>query len=837
MKSLTLNGVWQLTYNTLGKNQDKWNRTIPATVPGDIHLDLMAAGLICEPLISDNSKKYHWIEEKEWWYSKKFEVSETFFGKKIELVCDGLDLTADIWVNGVLVGSANNMFVQHRFDVGKVLCVGENEILVRLDVGFNAVGDVPTEKFAKSWGREEPRRPWMRKAQQSFYWDVAPRLLTCGIWRDIYLESFDEVILSDVYVTSQTRADTATVSVFAEITSSISDICELEVVVKDEKSEIIRKVPVALHKGEQKKQIDVELKNPKLWWPNGMGNANLYQVSIRLLNEDGYLYGEKQLKHGIRTIEILQESLNENERTFTVVVNGFKVFCKGGNWVPSDSIYARINREKEYKLLKYAQEANFNMIRIWGGGVYPDTFFYEICDELGIMVWQDFMYACAYYPDFEPAFCAGAKEEAEKVVRKFRNHASLALWCGNNETYWMHNRVDPNGEFYGLKIYAEILPAAIKHLDPKTYYHPSSPYPGPAFNQENQGDQHIWSYVLGWYELNHRSDSWDYSEEEKKTVMKIWDIPELNHKFISEFGIYCPSNMASMQKFMGEHPVRTEGEIYQHHRNHFEADFILEMLRRYYKHRDDYSLEEFIIAGQMVQSEALKYIFEEFRSRMYVCSGTLFWEYNDAWGHIGYTPVDYYLNVKPLYYYMRRVFAPVHAVFKNQANQLWVLNDKPQEQSLEIEYGVMSFSGKDIFNRRKRILVPACSAMQIDSLEAELIKVSDAKQAFAYVKVYDSNGGLLERNRQFLVPLEEINLPEDSMTCEITAIDRQTWKVDVSARDFVHMVKIDADENLQCSDNSFDLWPGERRIIEVCTESIHPDIKLRVDNINKFVNQ
>lgn len=836
MNKLMLNGEWQLTYNTLGCREEKWNRWIPAIVPGDVHLDLMRAGLICEPLISDNSKKQHWIEEKEWWYKRTFTVPEALLGNKVELVCDGLDLTADIWLNGRSAGHANNMFVQHRFDVTNLLQSGENEILVRLDVGFAAVGDVDTDKFAKSWGRDEPRRPWMRKAQQAFYWDIAPRLLTCGIWRDIYLESFDEVILRDVYVTSVVEAETAVFTIDVELEAAATTTCQLEVTIEDADTRVKKTVPLTANPGYKLTQTMLTIENSKLWWPNGMGEPHLYQVSIRLLNEKRQPYGEKTIKHGIRTLTIEQEPLNDKEKTFTVVVNGCKVFSKGGNWVPSDAIYARINRETEYRLLKYAQEANFNMIRVWGGGVYPDPFFYEICDELGIMVWQDFMYACAYYPDDEPQFCQNARIEAEKIVRKFRNHASLAIWCGNNETYWMHNRVNPEGVFYGFKIYDDILPDVCRKLAPQTYYHPSSPYPGPANEQQNEGDQHIWSYVLGWYELNHRADTWDYSEAEKATVMQLWNVPELNYKFVSEFGLYSPSNQASLQKFMGEHPVVIGSSVYNHHRNHFEADFILEMLRRYYKRRDDYSLAEFAIAGQALQAEVIKYIFEEFRSRMFVCSGMLFWEYNDTWGHVGYAPVDYYLNVKPIYHYMQRAFAHLHVVFKGWGKQVWLLNDTPQNHEVEIEYGALTFTGEPLFSKRQLMTIAGCTSLLLDSVEAELAQVADPSRAFLFARLYDRQGQLLDRNRQFLRSPQELNLPQDSMAYEIEKLDGQTWEVHVSAEAFVWMVKIDADENLRCSDNAFDLWPGERKTVRVCTEQVYPHLALRVENVNQYVN-
>lgn len=836
MQKISLNGDWRLTYTTLGKKEEAWGRWIPAVVPGDIHLDLMRAGLICEPLIGMNSTRYRWIEEKDWWYRRKFTVEDSFIGKKMELVCDGLDLTADIWLNGEKVGSANNMFRQHRYGVTHLLKTGLNELLVRLDVGFEAVKGVPTEKFAKAWGRAEPRRPWMRKAQQAFYWDVAPRLVTCGIWRDIYIESSSYAILRDVHVTSSMKESAARVNVEVEV-ESLEDAhqdCWIEVRIRDNELDKTELFPVGINKGLNQSRVSLLLDHPKLWWPNGMGDPHLYEISIKLLNSSQQLcLGEKVLKHGIRTITVAQEPLNEKEKTFTVTVNGCKVFCKGGDWVPSDAIYARINREHEFQLLKYAQEANFNMIRVWGGGVYPDPFFYDICDELGIMVWQDFMYACGYYPDDEPAFCEEARLEAEWIVRKFRNHASLAIWCGNNENYWMHNRVNPDGIFYGFKIYDQILPEVIQRLDGVTYYHPSSPYPGTPRDQESQGNQHVWSYTLGWYVLNSKSRPWDYPDEQKADVMRVWDIAEKNYKFVSEYGLWRPSNPASLQKYMGEYPAVTSGEVYEHHRNYYEADFILEMLRRYYKRRDAYSAEEFIIAGQMLQAEVVKHVTEELRSRMYVCSGVLFWEYNDTWGHVGYAPVDYYLNVYPLYFYMQRAYAPLHVVFKAAGSQVWLLNETLESRKVKVEYGYKAFTGESGVKQSQVVDIAPCSAQLVDRID--LGQDVDRQATFVFAEVYDENGQRIDRNRAFLVPLQDLKMPEDTMSYQIIQLTPQTWQVSVSAKQFVWMVKIDADENLRCSDNAFDLWPGESRTITVSVDKADPYLELRIDNINRFL--
>ena len=563
------------------------------------------------------------------------------------------------------------------------------------------------------------------------------------------------------------------------------------------------------------------------------------QHTLRLLDSDGRLLDTKTRRHGIRTIQLAQDKLNDKESTFTFVVNGVKTFAKGGNWVPSDCIYGRINKQHETKLLTYARDANCNMMRVWGGGVYPDTWFYETCDELGIMVWQDFMYACGYYPDDEQDFMDNITDETDKAIRKFRNHPSLALWCGNNEVQQMHKQLNKknhqNLSLYGAKIFDEVLPAACAKLDPKTYYHPGSPYPAQLGAEQQKGDQHEWSYTLSW--LHNKKDN--IGDDSKKT-MRLWDYATDNYKFMSEFGFYGPSNLSSVRRFMGQHPVKLDSEIYLHHLNYFAVDFIEEMLKRFYKRRDKYTLDEFTVAGQMLQGEILKYVLEELRSRMHICSGALFWEYNDTWPHVGYAPVDSYLNIKPVYYYMRDAFAPLHARFNKKDLELLVMNDTPRDAQVDLEYGCMTFDGKILFTTKKTLTIPAAGKLVVDKLKEKTATVETPAEAFVYVKLYQ-NGALIERNREFLLPIPQLKIPEDTMSYRVDQTAQNEWTLTFTAPKFVWSINIDTRDifegpcQFECSERSFDLWPGETRRVRIKANS--PTLPaLSILNINQFIN-
>lgn len=811
MKKMDLNGAWQLAYNNIGERQNELTEWFAATVPGDVHLDMVAAGIIPEPLVGENTGKIKWMEEKQWWYKKCFILDQPFIQDRLELACEGLDLTTDIWINGCKAGFSNNMFITHRFDITPHVRVGENEILVRLDNGFKSVEGKPIEPYSRSWNAFDLRRVWMRKAQQAFSWDHAPRVATCGIWRDIYLESFQTAAIRDVFVHSAHQDGTAVVHAEVEIevlnSSPVSDL-RVDITLSDSDNEVLRTTsqPVLALSGGTVTSVAMKLEfdHPRLWWPNGMGEAHLYKVKIELLDSESHRIGCKSIKHGIRNFSILQEDLGDQGKSFTFVVNGVKTFCKGANWVPSDAIYARATAEKNRSLVKMAQQANMNILRIWGGGIYENEAFYSSCDEYGIMVWQDFMFACAYYPDNDPAFCEEVEHESRAIIRRLRNHTSLVIWCGNNENQQMYYSVKEEPPFfYGEKIYNDILPGVLGALDPTRPYWPSSPYGGKNPNSMHEGDQHIWlySFPIG---------------DDNPYALKFWNYVEKNPKFLSEFGILSPANLSSVAKYMGEHPMERGSEVWKYHTNHFDTDYINKALDLYYKDHRNLKLEEFTLAGQMIQAEVLKFIIETLRGRMFVCSGGIVWVFSDCWGTNGWTIVDYYLSLKPSYYYLRRAFEPLHAVFEEQAPRIRIVNDTLENRQISIEYGVMTFLGEELISRAARIAVEQSGNIHIDSLEADLVGIANPQSAFVYVKVYE-DGKLVDRNRQFLTSFKELKLPFPKPAYSLRKTDHQEWELTLQSNVFMWMVALDS-EGMELSDNFFDLWPGEEKKITIRTE-------------------
>ena len=817
---LDLNGTWQLTYEDI-HSKEAWGRTIPAAVPGDVHLDLMAAGLILDPLISDNNSKCLWTEDKQWWYTRTFIAESGFAARRLELVCEGLDLTADIWINGEKAGSANNMFIGHRFEVSGHVIAGENTITVRIDPGFAAVEGKALEPYSKSWNAFDLRRPWMRKAQQCFYWDVAPRMVTCGIWKGIFIESFDEAALRDISVKSNLSQGKAEVFVTAELEvfTNTEQHLAFSGRLSGHGTELKWVSNAVYGAGIHTVTAQILLDNPKLWWPAGMGDPNLYLVEAELRNSltDGLL-GECSLRYGVRTVEILQEPINDREKTFTFVINGQKVFCKGGNWVPTDSIYARCSNEKVIKLLDYAKECNFNMIRIWGGGIYECDAFYDTCDRLGLMVWQDFMFACGYYPDNDATFCLETEREAVSVVRRLRNHSCVVVWSGNNENQVMFNcDRRPDKVFFGEKLFNGIIENVCAHLDPKRPYRRGSPYPGSVL----EGDQHEWDYTLGWRDQNPKA-------------LKFWDYPEKNHKFLSEFGIFAPSAMSSIQKFMGEQPIVKDNPVWTHHTNYFAHNGHIEgIIAMYYRDEGCATLDEYIFAGQMVQAEAMKYILEEFRSRMYECSGTLFWEYNDTWGHIGYSLVDYYLSRKALYFYMRRAFRHLHVLFKNDGAALLLANDTASNYTLTVEYGLMTLQGETLYCQSHQISLHASSSAFVADMAEAVSSVADKASVFSYARVWQ-DGQLLDSNRCFLVPIKQVKTPADTLTWSLMKTAPRQWLARFTTVNYAWMVSLTLPEGCEPSDNAFDIWPGQSFDVLISSENELDSLEMKIGSVNRY---
>ena len=429
MEILTLNGRWHRS-SRADSAEAAW---IPATVPGCVHTDLLAAKEIPDPFYGDNELQVRWVEEADWRYRRTFSVTEDFLQRKqVLLHCAGLDTLATVWLNGRVIGGSDNMFRSWEFDVKEHLQPGENEIEILFASALRIGQEKLAEHYIHSWSTDSHKLPggnYVRKAAYHFGWDWGPKLVTCGIWRDIELLAFDSR-LADVHVT-QDHSQAGQVMLRAQVQIETAGSQGLSVacaVAYAEEPVIAQETPLA---GDM---VTVELPviAPQLWWPNGLGEQPLYNVEVRLLDAQGATLDRWQKRTGLRTVE-LDRHEDEWGESFQFRVNGVPFFAKGANWIPADNFVTRLSEAHYRQLLEDAAAANMNMLRVWGGGIYEQDCFYDLCDELGICIWQDFMFACATYPTFDDGFMATVEQEAIDNIRRLRHHACLALWCGNNE--------------------------------------------------------------------------------------------------------------------------------------------------------------------------------------------------------------------------------------------------------------------------------------------------------------------------------------------------------------------------------------------------------------------
>ncbi len=624
----TLNGVWTLEIpgSAFPKTEGQ--------VPGSVYHDLLTAGLIPDPFYRDNENEALKIMEYDFRYSRTFSVNPSLFRcRRVLLRCHGLDTLASIELNGQEIGRADNMHRTWEYDVKDFLREGENSILVTLYS--------PTRFIRKEYernplaGSSDAMKgfPHLRKAHCMFGWDWGPRLPDAGIWRDIELIGIEEVRIRDVYITQ----DHGDGKVQLEITTHTERVGEAE-------PEIL--VTVTGPKGEvftgQGCPCRIEIPQPQLWWPAGLGEQPLYKVSVRAVCAGA----EQDLwegRIGLRTLTVRREK-DEFGESFCHRVNGVDVFAMGADYIPEDNLLPRVNRERTRRLLEDAKAVHMNTIRVWGGGYYPGDEFYDLCDELGLMVWQDFMFACASY-ELSESFEESVRAEFTDNIRRLRHHASLALWCGNNEI----ESFVPSGRFIQnqreiadyIKLYEYIIPNILKKEDPRTFYWPSSPSSGGSFDDpgdEHRGDCHYWAV---WHGLKPFTDYRSHC-----------------FRYTSEFGFQSFPCMATIDSFTEPEDRNVFSYVMEKHQRNASANGkIAEYLSQTYLYPS--SLDLFVYASQLLQAQAMQYGVEHWRRHRGECMGALVWQLNDCWPVTSWASIDYYGRWKALHYYEKRFFAPV----------------------------------------------------------------------------------------------------------------------------------------------------------------------------------
>jgi beta-mannosidase len=799
MTCIELNGLWNVkaldASRLLPPGLQRVTRWMPAQVPGTVHTDLMAQAVIPDPFYRMNENDVQWIDKLQWVYRREFELdAHTLKEQHIVLVAEGLDTYAAICINGKPVAETADMFVEHRFEVKRYLKEGANSI----EICF-ASPVVRSKQLEQKHGALqvalEPHRAYVRKAQYSFGWDWGPTFTTSGIWRPICLEVSSGPVLRHPFVrTVALKKKSATIEISAVIEHFRSPI---DVAVTIQGDGYVKKLVKRAKSASVKFRVSID--EPRLWWPNGSGEQPLYTASLSI-HTSGGAASEAVATFGIRTITLLQEK-DAAGTSFVIAVNGEKIFCKGADWIPSDAFIPRIPDSTYERLLTMASDAHMNMLRVWGGGIYEQDIFYNLCDRLGLLVWQDFMFACGEYPH-APWFVRQVKDEAEKAVTRLRNHPSIALWCGNNECEWIFCMNNPGASadaMNGAVIFRDVLPAIVKALDGSRPYWRSSPF-GTGFpNSEASGNHHQWSVWSEWK---------DYKEYEKD-----------NARFVSEFGFQAPANLRTWNDATLPGDRHPQHPVIEHHNKQVEGQ---ERLFRFQAahYRLAANFGEFVYLGQLVQAQALKTAVEHWRRNKFHTAGALFWQLNDCWPVSGWSVIDSGLRAKASYFYAKRFFATtlVSMKFNGKRIEVWATNDALEPVTGVMHAVHMSFSGGMQGKITKKVSLAANSAAKIAELP---VKFDTAfAQDNSYVRAEIRRGEeILGENRMYFIEPKHMRLPKPTLTSHVHRTGEHQFQIDVHADCFAKDVRIDIDGvDADFSDNYFDIEAGGTKTL-LCTVS------------------
>ncbi|WP_163194313.1 beta-mannosidase [Clostridium thermarum] len=792
-------------------------------VPGDVHSTLLKYKKIEDPFYSTNAEKCRWIEDKTWWYKKSFNFErELQESDKVELKFNGLDTFATVYLNGEVLGRHENMFTPATFDVTEKLLQGTNHVAVKFD---STISVTNRKSYDKMWYSYNPNRVWARKAQMNFRWDWGPRLITVGIWKEVELNLHNTAKIDNVYVrTVEIRDNEADLMVSIEA-ESFKDNIELTAVVKLNGEGCNISETIALKNG--RGEVKLTVTNPKLWWTHDLGTPYLYNFNVDLLTEDKNLDSYNS-KVGIRTVKVRQEDALGNKR-FIFVLNGVETFSKGANWVPAHNFIGAIKDETYVKWVTNAKDCNMNMLRVWGGGVYEKDIFYQECDKQGLLVWQDFMFTCSSYPDFDADFMKNVREEIIHVVKYYRNYTCIAIWCGNNEIQWLHGQKLSDLKdlrLYGEKIYHDLMPELLAAYDPSRLFWPSSPFGGNDPNSDEEGDKHNWQVWAG--QVYPRKYGEAVIQNNTAYGVSFKRYTEDLGKFVSEFGMHALPVKETLEACIPKEELYFES-FEMKFRNKDKRPNRGKLLMEGYTGLP-VSLEEYIDFSMMAQAEGLKFGIEHYRRRKPECSGAIIWQLNDCWPTMSWSITDHYLRPKAGYYYTKRVYKPILLSFKQESNDiisLWAINDTLSEYKDTLEIGLKDFFGNKEYIETISIRIPANTSRKVKEFSKNRINVTYSNFEFLYVKPENRT---VDSNIFFFEDYKDLNLPPCKLTIGKVVLNESKMIIKIKADNFAKFVKLTGSlDNVKLSDNYFDIMPGEER--NVILEVLDKKIKLEELNI------
>lgn len=795
MLLIDLNGKWKMKRTDL----EDW---IDATVPGSVYGDLLQAGLMEDPFYRDNEYEATELSDHNYEYLRDFNVSrETLGHDRVLLTCEGLDTLCDLYLNGVNIISTDNMHRTYEIDVKNALHEGVNTLHA---VFKNPIAYIKQKHAEYPLVESEPTMmngfAYLRKVHCMFGWDWGPVLPDMGIWRSISIRGYDAARLDDVYITQNHKSGRVELDLRAALDNWSGRELTVTATVTAPCGKVFEK---ALTTKENENHLLIEIDDPKLWWPNNLGDQPLYDVNVTV-KDGGNEIDSKNLRIGLRTLTVRREKDQWGE-SFSFCVNGVDFFGMGGDYIPEDNIFSRLSRERTEVLIKSCVKANFNMIRVWGGGMYPEDYFFDLCDEYGLVVWQDLMYACGVYK-FDEHFEQNIVAETVDNVKRLRHHASLGLWCGNNEMEVGWAQWGWSEKFSGelkadyIKQFEYVLPRLVKKLDPNTFYWASSPSSGGCFvdpDGEKAGDRHFWGVWHG--------------------TLPFTAFRDIFPRFMSEFGLQSFPGIKTVKSFTEPGDRNIFSYVMESHQKNSTCNAkILHYISETYKLPKDF--ESLLYASQLIQAEGIRYGVEHWRRNRGRCMGSIFWQVNDCWPVASWASIDSYGRWKALHYAAKKFFAPVLASASEAGTKisLHVSNETFNTVDGKLTWRLMDPESKVIRHGDKEISVGAFSTQECENFDFAELLDTKAKLRGSYFEFRLFVGGkAVSEGTVLFVKSKHFAFKNPQLSIEVSDAGDKLL-LNVTSKAYARFVELDLSEaDAIFSDNYFDLSAGDIKHLEI----------------------
>lgn len=787
-----------------------------AKVPGTIHQDLLNHNRIPNPFYGMNEEAVQWVENEDWMYRTSFVVTEEQLNRDAAVLeLDGLDTYADVFLNGALILRSDNMFVGHKVPVKSVLRKGENRLLIRFRSAVKeALPQWETNGFDYPADNDHSSKRvsiYTRKAPYSYGWDWGIRLATCGIWRPVRLVFSDVARIEDYYVrqasVSASKADVDNRLEITNVTSQpVSALLKVAYHYSANDTKEVQK-QIELRPGENTVSLPVMIDNPHLWMPNGWGEPSLYKFTASV-SVDGVEVASQERQVGLRSIRVVMED-DEHGKSFYFEVNGHPMFAKGANFIPDDALLPNVTTERYKRIFEDVKAANMNMLRVWGGGIYEDDKFYDEADRNGILIWQDFLFACTTYPH-DPLFLKRVEAEAEYNIKRLRGHASLAMWCGNNEIYegvryWGWKNKYTAEAFAEMNrgydvLFRQLLPDMVKRFDSDRFYMHGSPY------EANWGRPESWKIA--------DSHNWGTWYGRKPFESFDSEIP----RFMSEYGFQAFPEMKTIRTFAEEKDFELESSVMNAHQKATIGNALIKQTMSLY-YKVPAKFEDLVYVGLVLQGQGMRHGIEAHRRNRPYCMGSLFWQLNDSWPVVSWSSIDYYGNWKAMQYQSQRAFAPVliNAIKEGDDLCVYLISDELQDRDdVRLTVELMDFDGKSHGKwTHSGKLTANTSMLFLKKRVDEFLSKQDAATSFLRFTLKAKNGAALADEVFYFAYPKDQKLPEARIETSVKkrgeAIE-MTLKTDKLARDIFIEVPV---QGVRFSDNFFDLLPGQRKKITI----------------------